>query len=72
MTVNRIIRWWKDIWGKTSSTPAESDEMNSDKPISVSGSTTIIASEPVGATGMTSGIAAPGANPGATGPSEVQ
>ena len=65
MNAKEIICWCKDIWAKKSSTPAESDEMSSDKPISVSGSTTIIASGPVGAT-VTNGAT------GADGHGEVQ
>ena len=51
MNANEIIDWCKGIVGKSSSTPAESeDKMNSDKPVSASGSTTIRASGPVSAT----------------------
>lgn len=68
MTTNEIIRWCKNIWTKSESPPEESDEMNSGKPITVSGPTMMNASEPVGATGMTGAIGATGTN----GQGEVQ
>ena len=53
MNANEIIRWWKDIWGKTSSPPAKINDVSR---------SAMDASEPVGATGMTGATGATGAD----------